>query len=182
MCPWETETFFELFAAHARDGAIEVGRFNGGSTLAMAMANGNIPIISIDISPQNDEVLKQVFTKLNVGRNVNLAIGDSRKTVVKNQDGSDFKFDFLFIDGDHSRSGCLADISAWWPRLSTGGIMVLHDCYASQDKESCESTQGVLEATLEFLRENKCTVLIDPTFSGRPWEKINGSLFVAMKN
>jgi predicted O-methyltransferase YrrM len=182
MCPWETETFFELFTAHAKIGAIEVGRFNGGSTLAMAMGSQTTPIVSIDIAPQNDQALVQIMQKMNVGFNVKLAVGDSKAFTPKRPDGSDHEFDFLLIDGDHSRQACLADITTWWPRLMPGGLMVLHDCYASLDKESCENTQGVLEATLEFLRNNSCTILSHPTFSDRPWESVNGSLFIASKN
>lgn len=35
--------------------------------------------------------------------------------------------DFLFIDGDHSYEGVRADVEAWFPKLNSGALVVLHD-------------------------------------------------------
>lgn len=35
--------------------------------------------------------------------------------------------DFVFIDGDHSYAGCLADIEAWAPKVKAGGLIGGHD-------------------------------------------------------
>lgn len=35
--------------------------------------------------------------------------------------------DMVFIDGDHSYDGCMADILAWVPNLKAGGILAVHD-------------------------------------------------------
>ena len=35
--------------------------------------------------------------------------------------------DFIYVDGDHSYAGCLADIKAYWPKVKVGGIMAGHD-------------------------------------------------------
>ncbi len=40
--------------------------------------------------------------------------------------------DFIFIDGDHSYSGVMADIE-FLPNLVTGGIVAFHDCYSWED-------------------------------------------------
>lgn len=37
--------------------------------------------------------------------------------------------DFLFIDGDHSIRGCMNDFALFYPHVSTGGYIVLHDIY-----------------------------------------------------
>ena len=39
----------------------------------------------------------------------------------------DESLDFVFIDGDHSFDGTLADIEAWWPKVKVGGIVSGHD-------------------------------------------------------
>jgi hypothetical protein len=36
-------------------------------------------------------------------------------------------FDFVFIDGDHSYSGVVKDIEAWWPKVKKGGFLSGHD-------------------------------------------------------
>jgi len=36
-------------------------------------------------------------------------------------------FDFLFIDGDHTRVGCQQDIEMYMPLIREGGILAMHD-------------------------------------------------------
>ena len=40
---------------------------------------------------------------------------------------ADHSLDFVFIDGDHSYDGCRRDISAWRPKVRTGGWLMGHD-------------------------------------------------------
>lgn len=47
---------------------------------------------------------------------------DVSKTIEENQ-----KFDYIFIDGDHSFQGCYDDIIAWLPKLKEGGKFIGHD-------------------------------------------------------
>ena len=35
--------------------------------------------------------------------------------------------DLVFIDREHSRAGCKADIEVWWPKLKDGAVMVGND-------------------------------------------------------
>src|ERR1700730_8284587 len=37
------------------------------------------------------------------------------------------QFDFLFIDGDHSYAGALADFKAYYPLVRPGGLIACHD-------------------------------------------------------
>lgn len=37
------------------------------------------------------------------------------------------KFDFAFIDGQHSASAVREDIQMWWPKIKAGGMIVGHD-------------------------------------------------------
>jgi hypothetical protein len=49
--------------------------------------------------------------------------GDSREVAKSwNQE-----LDWIYIDGDHTYEGCLADIAAWSPFLKFGGLMVFDD-------------------------------------------------------
>ena len=40
--------------------------------------------------------------------------------------------DFLLVDGDHSYSGVLKDIDAWWPVVRRGGTVFFHDFLARE--------------------------------------------------
>lgn len=35
--------------------------------------------------------------------------------------------DMVFVDGDHSYEGCLADLSSWTPHIRHCGVVVVHD-------------------------------------------------------
>jgi predicted O-methyltransferase YrrM len=42
--------------------------------------------------------------------------------------------DFVFIDGDHSEAGLLADWDAWSPLVEPGGIVALHDSRSTPER------------------------------------------------
>jgi len=67
----------------------------------------------------------------------------------------DFPLDFVYIDGNHSYEYVLADISNYYPKVRTGGII------AGDDIE----TEGVAKAVLEFANNNTLVIRI----AGRSW-------------
>ena len=146
--PWEAEYLF-IVSQRSERGVVELGRFNGGSTLVMACANDAVPIYSVDIAPINDELLTNLFEKTGVGENVRLIVGDSQ-----NGKYSEIKeYDFLFVDGDHSYDGAMKDLENWWDGLLPGGHVVCHDAYAGQP---------CMDAILEFMFEKDVFVVISP--------------------
>ncbi len=175
LCPWETECLYRYSTA-AKQGIVEIGRAKGGSTLIFSLSNPDVKIISIDIAPQDDKNLKNIFTKLHCGTNVSLLIGDGNE-VYKDVMTSGFSYDFLFIDGDHSFEGCMKDITTWFPTLSPGGLIVFHDAFS----DKLGYGFGVFEAIMEFSKENSLDFLIPPSSTSRFWENRNGSLCIAKK-
>lgn len=161
--PWEGEYLFYL-AKHAKEGVVETGRFQGGSSFLMACANDTIPIHSIDIAPQNDAFLKEQFVKFGIGKNVDLIVGDSQKSRYA-QIG---KFDLLFIDGDHSYEGCTNDLENWFPLLSSGGHVVLHDCY-----HGCDVKESVIDFITKYCAQVQ--VVISPYKNRQHWFYPEGS-------
>jgi predicted O-methyltransferase YrrM len=53
----------------------------------------------------------------------------------------DRTLDAIFVDGDHSYEGCLADLEAWLPKLKPGGRFFGHDA---------DGVGGVLQAVQDF--------------------------------
>lgn len=166
--PWEGEYLF-IVAARATQGIVEIGRFNGGSTLLLACANDAVPIWSIDIEPQNDDLLREIFQRTELGSKVDLVIGDSQ-TERHHRVGA---YDVLFIDGDHGYQGCTRDLEVWFEGLSRGGSVLLHDCYEGSE---------VMDAIIDFIRNRNITMLSSPYRLANHWSHPLGSMMHFIKN
>ena len=49
----------------------------------------------------------------------------------------------VYLDAEHTYDGVLADLSLWWPKVSTGGILAGHDIFVQHHI-------GVTQALLDF--------------------------------
>ena len=67
--------------------------------------------------------------------------------------------DFVFIDGDHSEQGLLADWNAWSPLVASGGIVALHDSRSSNDRLIDDA--GSVKVTNEVILPDRRFELID---------------------
>jgi predicted O-methyltransferase YrrM len=65
--------------------------------------------------------------------------------------------DFLFIDGDHTEAGLLADWNAWSGLVESGGVVALHDSRSTPERRIEEA--GSVKVTNEV-------ILRDPRFEG----------------
>lgn len=46
----------------------------------------------------------------------------------------DESLEWVYIDGNHARASCQADLEAWWRKVKRGGILGFHDTYNRDDK------------------------------------------------
>jgi hypothetical protein len=60
------------------------------------------------------------------------AKSDSKTWLEQNQDK---RFDFIYIDGDHSAQGIQSDTALSWPLLKPGGVMALDDVLLNDETE-----------------------------------------------
>jgi len=72
----------------------------------------------------HNENYRQVRELFKDKDNVCILKGFSHKMAEIIEDGH---LSMVYIDGDHTYSGVKADISYWWPKLCSGGIMAFHD-------------------------------------------------------
>jgi hypothetical protein len=113
-------------AVQATSGDIlEIGRNLAGSTVLLATARPDHQIYSIDNRSNEDPVCKDYLAgAANQGR-VHLLVADSRLPL------PNLSFGFLFIDGDHTFEGVLADVVAHWNALQSLGdypaLAAFHD-------------------------------------------------------
>ena len=162
MEPWEIEYLFMLTTI-AREGALEIGRLNGGSAFVMACANNEIPIFSVDIQPANDPLLQSYFDQCQVGRNVTLIVADSQQ-LLQTEFG---EIDLCYIDGDHTQAGCSRDLENSFEVLSGGGHILVHDCYLGSP---------VQRAVIDFVGRHDVEVILSPYQGHYHWLTDHGSL------
>jgi hypothetical protein len=118
----EAAALFKVVKSIPNARGIEIGRFNGGSTVLLAFAVGpNGSLLSIDTEPQDDQALKVFLKQANLLERVGLVIADSSK--VEHDD----QVDFVFIDGDHSYEGAKRDHNKWGSKVRPGGFVIHHD-------------------------------------------------------
>jgi len=66
--------------------------------------------------------------------------------------------DFVFIDGDHSEHGLLADWCAWSPLVEAGGIVALHDSRSTPERPIDDA--GSVKVTNDvILRDERFSVV-----------------------
>ena len=145
-------SLFSLAVSTRAASVLEIGRFKGLSTLALASALKFIDtgwqesahhkqrpdidyaafeaprqrrVISIDPVPTKEaaDLIERA------GLTDYVAFVNARSDAVKVQG----QLDLLFIDGDHSYAGCARDVMHYVPFVRPGGYFVLHDYYGWYD-------------------------------------------------
>ena len=67
--------------------------------------------------------------------------------------------DFVFIDGDHSEDGLLADWRAWSPLVEPGGIVALHDSRSTPERPIDDA--GSVKVTNDVILRDQRFAVVD---------------------
>jgi len=131
---WETPAEEQALIEYARrvpsPGVIvEIGAEYGRSAAAFASATLDKPttIVSVDLFP--GDLLEHHRTNLRAAGLLSgtwQVVGDSKTVAFPAETNAGV--DLLFIDGDHTYEGALADLVRWTPLVKEGGFLLVHDC------------------------------------------------------
>jgi hypothetical protein len=141
-------TLFSLAVSIRAASIVEIGRFKGLSTLALASAlkfieigwqepahnkqrpdvdyavhEGPRPRRLLSIDPFPTQEASDLLARAGLTDLVTCINHRSQDVQVTGQ------IDLLFIDGDHSYEGCLRDVMKFVPAVRPGGYFILHDYY-----------------------------------------------------
>lgn len=110
---------------------LEIGRNRAGSTVLLAAAGYGRSVYSVDIKSKYDALCREFLARPENKERVHLLVADSRQPL------SNLKFGFLFIDGDHTFEGVLADVAAHWNALQLSGrnspLAAFHDALPNEN-------------------------------------------------
>lgn len=67
---------------------------------------------------------RNCFQKFGLGRQIKVFVTTTAEFAKKNKHK---KYEYIYIDGDHSYRGVKFDFETFWPRLEKGGFMFFHD-------------------------------------------------------
>jgi predicted O-methyltransferase YrrM len=122
---------YDIAAQFYPDGCnyLEIGTFKGASS-ALMITRPNTNIVTIDTGKyvKKDEVISNI-SKFNFCNNNFWYFEKDSHKVATRYAIEEFMplVDILFIDGDHSYSGCKKDIQSWLPKIKQGGWIGGHD-------------------------------------------------------
>jgi predicted O-methyltransferase YrrM len=159
-----TEAERDCLARHASGKRMlaEIGVYHGVTTCRLRKSMDSSGVL-IAIDPYPKQRLGFSAQKMVAHGEVSRIKGGTVKWIRKigaetarelNLNGSQ-KFDFVFIDGDHSWEGLQADWEGWGRLIAPGGVVGLHDSRSSPSRQ-IEDTGSVL-----FTRE---VITRDPDF------------------
>lgn len=118
----EAATMFKIIKTLPHPTGVEIGRLRGGSTILLAVAIGEKgKLLSIDIAPKADDMLRSILHSTGLLVRVELLVGSS---INIDRNGT---YDFVFIDGDHSYEGARLDYVKWGNKVKVGGYLIFHD-------------------------------------------------------
>lgn len=115
---------------------LEIGTFQGGSTVVMTAAlddSGGGQIVCVDpdprLAPETTEAVKHRATI------VAQPSPDALAEALRTAGGS---FEFALIDGDHSREGVARDIEATLPTLADDAHLLFHDAHFGEVRDAID--------------------------------------------
>jgi cephalosporin hydroxylase len=121
---WEFAELLNIYHRLKPRNKLEIGIWHGG-TLSYWLDGGLVVAIDKDI----DESLSLKWRELadETDTDLHLFEGSSHDSEVVNDVSQLAPFDWIFIDGDHSESGVLADWLTYKDMAAPGAVVVFHD-------------------------------------------------------
>ena len=140
----EAAFLFRLVRSLPAAQILEIGRCYGGSAFLFAVAGDHHSMItSIDVAPQNDQLLQIALQRSGLAHKVQLLVGDSGQAATI----MDF-CDLIFVDGDHSYNGVRQDYEHWRKAVKPGGYLAFHN--AAYGRPYTITVPGVYQLTQEI--------------------------------
>lgn len=132
---------YDLFKESPR--GVEVGVYRGANAEEVTHQWPALFLYLVDDFREDSNAFVEAIDRLH-NKNVSWLRLDSITASLEFKDG---ELDFVYLDGDHTVEGVLADIEAWKSKVKPGGLLGGHD-YANT------TIAGVRQAVHQFITKN----------------------------
>jgi predicted O-methyltransferase YrrM len=184
--PGDRGALYYLIMALKPQNVLEVGTHIGASTLHIARAlkrlNRNGSITTVDIVDVNDSE-QGAWKQLGLSKSPKdfaLELECLEQIDFRTGASLDFmhtthqRYDFIFLDGDHSARAVYREVSAALPLLERGGVILLHDYYpGAKSLYPDNATIGGPFHALERIRKENRAISVLP-LGDLPWPTKQG--------
>lgn len=143
---------------------LEVGTFQGATAAALALAFPSARIWTVDL-PDPSAAIYNPQPRANTGIAFReMALDSVRQILCDSAQIASWpvrpeRFDFAFVDGDHSEAVCRRDLHACADVLTPDGVIVAHDYTDENDQDRPEWTRSVHRAVSSFARARGLSVV-----------------------
>jgi predicted O-methyltransferase YrrM len=141
--PWIAQLICSLLAAHGGRVVLECGGYLGTTSVWLAstldrMGGGTLYVAELDEQRGHAIDDRLSALKLSVAQHI-VYRGDALRCIAGFQDAC---IDFCFLDDDHTKPHVRRELTALWPKMRKGGLILLHDVHGSTDLQSVVSEFG----------------------------------------
>lgn len=167
----EAQTIFSLIFGLAPKRVLEIGRARGGSTFVMASAlraRGSGRLVSVDPNCLPEHRIADTL-KERLSPWVDFIDQYAPYVLPEAEVQAGGKFDFAFLDGDHSEEACRRDLAGMLPHLEPGAFLLLHDAHFGGIQDAVATSLAELPlADRGSLISDRCETLTHIPYKEKP--------------
>lgn len=124
----ESKLLFRVIQYFSSKTILELGTSLGMGTYALALANNDANILTIEGCPNTSDFAKSKFEQLEI-KNVTFVKGDFTSIIPSLKED---KFDFIFFDGHHNKDATIKYFESLLSKVHNETVFVFDDIYWSE--------------------------------------------------
>lgn len=152
-CHNYTSIYQSFISNQEKKKMLEIGLFDGASTMMWQSFNPNLENVVIDIS--SNKLKKQFESSFDKNR-VLIELGDQSDVIFLKKIGDKYSsFDYIIDDGSHFQHHIQISFSVLFEYLKSGGFYFIEDLHVHLSKRYCRDPKESVISLFEFFSKNR---------------------------